>query len=190
MNRQGNWIGPVVVLGLAGSLILVVQVGHRLGAQEPPEVPPLPFDLPEGDHRLGDLFKLREPFDPDALVEGLESPRVRAEARLKLAEEMIEATMDRALMPPRAGQAPRDFVQWFDDFLLWRGRRLDARLELAEGKQERIAAIAEEIQELDRLGDVFGQLGPSRTFTRMEAAELEFRRLKLESMLADLVAQE
>ncbi len=190
INRPGFFL---LIPLLATSLCLAYQNGRLIQAQEQADrligaEDPAQLQVAEGNHHLLGFLFPQEPFDTEEIVEKLPGRKALAEARLKLAEQQIDQLNDRYLAPPRPDQPPI-MDSLIEDYLLWAGRRLDAKLDLNEQQEARIALLAEEIAVLRHLENMIRQLGvrPRSAFSGKSLADLEFSRLQQETRLSKLL---
>jgi hypothetical protein len=111
-----------------------------------------------------------------ALAAEAPAPSPTAEARLKLAREAMEAV--------RAQVGRGQFRPGERDPLwIWSRRRLEARLELARAKPERVAAAQEHLDEMKAAEQLITRQHEAGEVDRLALMEAQYRRLEAESWL-------
>ena len=147
---------------------------------------PIQDDDPEPRPDLIALIDRVQVPDPSRVhPEDLPPTRELARARVEAAESVFDRLFDRLLEPPGAhGFRQGNYV---DPILEWSRRALDARLDLAETRDERVAVLLEDVARLRALEALCGELarGAGSTVAPFDVIKVRYQRLSIEQ---DLVA--
>ncbi len=112
-----------------------------------------------------------------AAPEVAQDAKAAAQARLKLAREAIEAV--------RANLARGQFNPGErDPIYIWSRRRMEARLDVATTKAERVAAAEEHLNEMKGVAELIKRVHEAGDVDRLVAMDAEYRWLEAASWLA------
>ena len=146
---------------------------------------PIQDNRPEPAPDLRTLIERVRTPDPIGIrPEALPPTRELAEARVEAAESVFEQLFERLLGPPGSG-AYRD-CNYVDPILEWAARGLDARLDLAESRDDRVAVLLEEIvrfRALEAICEQFAHAAGS-TVATVDVIKVRYQRISIEQELA------
>ncbi len=106
-----------------------------------------------------------------------------AEARANVARKVADYYADRRLAPP-AGGPEQQVIAAGEQVELWTRRNVDARLDAATGRDERVAILAEDLQRTRAIEARLKELAEGDpAFSKIDAFKAEFYRLDAEYRL-------